>query len=66
MLTREAALARLREFGTLADTPRRLTLIAPKPRDHELARAVSRVIDMSREAHGQRWMAPAASHTVLP
>ena len=66
MLTRKIALARLREFGTLAETPHKLTLIQPKPADMALARDVERVVEMTRAARGQRWSAPAASHSVLP
>lgn len=68
MLTRKIALARLREFGTLADTPGRLTMVAPKPPEVALARELVRLVVSTQTASSgaPAWAAPAACQSVLP
>lgn len=66
MLTREAALVRLRTCGRLSAMPRPENVITADQLAATPAREVKHVLDRQSRAAGPRCLAPSANHPVLP
>lgn len=66
MLTREAAIERLRTTGTLASTALPKSVITADQARDPTARAIAAILKANRATRAPRCLAPAANQSVLP
>lgn len=66
MLTREAAIARLRATGTLATEQRLAIVVTAEHARSPMAREVNRLMMGNEHAAGMRHLAPSSNQVVLP
>ncbi len=63
---RATLIKRLRETGTLSASARPANAISAIEARDPVVMTVARLIDRKNSRRGARWLAPAASHSVLP